>query len=126
MRKKILIADDEESIRFTFADFLNGGGYKVETADTLSNCIKKMQAELFDLLFIDVRFGVDNGIDAIQRLKVLQPDCAVVVITGNMDSKEITKARQFGALDFLIKPVRGPSLLYIAQKTLAGKAPTNQ
>ena len=126
MKEKILIADDEESIRFTFADFLNGGGYQVETADSLSDCIKKMQAEPFDLLFLDIGLGVDNGIDAIRGLKVLQPNCSVVIITGKLNSRSNAYARRYGALDYLVKPIRQPSLLYIAQKVLAQKVAVNQ
>jgi len=125
MKGKILIADDEESIRFTFADFLNGGGYQVATADSLSGCIKKMQEEPFDLLFLDIRFGTENGIEAIQALKVLQPDCSIVVITGDPCSETTVKARRYGAVDYLAKPVREASLLYITQKTLAHKVAVN-
>lgn len=126
MKGKILIADDEESIRFTFADFLNAGGHQVETADSLSSCIKKMQTEPFDLLFLDIGLGVDNGIEAIQGLQVLQPNCSVVIITGSLNSKAIVKARHYGALDYLVKPIRQPSLLYIAQKVLSKKVVVNQ
>ena len=121
MNEKILIADDEENIRFTFSSFLNDASYQVETADSLSNCIKKMQKEPFDLLFLDIDFGEDNGIEAIHGLKVLQPECAIVIITGNLCPKTITKARQYGALDYLVKPIRQSSLLYIVQKTLGQK-----
>ena len=82
-KRKILVADDEESIRYTFHDFLTEAGYQVETSHSLSNCISKMQNEAFDLLFLDVLFGVENGIEAIERLKILQPDCEIVVMTGN-------------------------------------------
>ena len=121
MKGKILIADDEENIRFTFADFLNGGGYQVETVDSLSSCIKKMQTKPFDLLFLDIRLGSDNGIEAIQGIKVLQPDCSVVIITGDPNSKTISRARSYGAVDYLAKPIREASLLYIAQKVLTHK-----
>jgi len=94
MKGKILIADDEESIRFTFSDFLRGGGYQVETADSLSGCIKKMQEEPFDLLFLDIRFGTENGVEAIQALKILQPECSIVVITGDPCSETTVKARR--------------------------------
>ena len=121
MKGKILIADDEESIRETFRLILEGDGYEVETADSLSRCITRMQTESFDLLFLDVMFGVESGIDAIERLKILQPGCEIVVITGNPQVEALVKARSRGAFDYLAKPVRQPSLLYHAQKVLAGQ-----
>ena len=125
MSEKILIADDEESIRFTFSSFLNDAGYRVETAKSLSNCIQAMQKGAVDLLFLDIDFGGDDGIEAIHGLKVLQPDCSIVIITGNMCPQTIMTARRHGALDYLVKPVRQASLLYIVQKILAQKKGTD-
>jgi DNA-binding NtrC family response regulator len=119
MKQKILIADDEECIRFTFSEFLQGGGYRVETADSLPNCIKKMQREAFDLLFLDIGLGTENGIEAIQALKVLQPDCRIVTITGSPRLKSLVDAKKYGAIDYLVKPVHQASLLYNTKKVLA-------
>ena len=118
MKQKILVADDEECIRFTFSEFLQGGGYQVETADSLSCCIKKMQQEAFDLLFLDIGFGTDNGIEAIQTLKALQPDCKIVIITGRPQHKSRIEARKYGAIDYLAKPVYQASLLYNTRMVL--------
>ena len=119
MKQKILIADDEESIRFTFTEFLLEEGYRVETADSLSNCINKMQQESFDLLFLDVGFGTENGIEAILSLKVLQPDCRIVIITGSPRLKSLVEAKKHGAIDYLVKPVHQASLIYNTKKVLA-------
>jgi len=118
---KILVADDEESIRFTFHALLSEAGYQVETAHSLSNCITKMQAEFFDLLFLDVMFGAENGIEAIERLKILQPECKIVMITGSPELDGLLKAKCRGALDYLAKPIRKASLLYHVEHTLADK-----
>ncbi len=122
MKEKILIADDEESIRLTYSEFLSEEGYQVETADSLSHCIKRMQAEPFDLLFLDIGLGVDNGIEAIKALKGLQPDCSVVIITGNPRLQSLVEAKHQGAIDYLAKPVRKASLIYNTKKNLSNKA----
>lgn len=119
MKEKILIADDEESIRLSFSEFLHDAGYQVDTVNTLSKCIQKMQVESFDLLFLDVLFGQENGIEAIKALKILQPNCKIVVITGNPRLQSLVEAKKEGALDYLAKPVREASLLYNAKKILA-------
>lgn len=121
MKRKILIADDEECIRYTFSDFLTSSGYSVQTADTLSGCIKKLQTEPFDLLFLDVGLGRENGIEAIEGIKVLQPDCEVVIITGTLDSRAISRARHYGAVDYVVKPIHEASLQYLVRKTLGDK-----
>ncbi len=118
MNGKILIADDEESIRLTFSEFLYDAGYKVDTAKTLSVCIQKMQSEPFDLLFLDVMFGRENGIEAIESLKNIQPNCKIVVITGNPRLQSLIEAKKVGAIDYLTKPVREASLLFNVKKVL--------
>lgn len=125
MNEIILIADDEENIRYTFSHFLTEGGYQVETASTLSQCIKKMQQGPIDLLFLDLAFGDDYGLEAIQSLKCIQPECAIIIITGSLCAESIAKARKSGALDYLVKPIHQASLLYIVQKTLAQKKTDN-
>lgn len=121
MNEKILIADDEESIRYTFSEILNDRGYQVKTAESLSACMRNLQAESFDLLFLDLQLGSDNGVDAMKEIKSLQPQCEIVIITGSLNPTVMNKARQYGALDYVIKPVYEASLSYIAQKALAKK-----
>jgi DNA-binding NtrC family response regulator len=118
MKQKILVADDEECIRFTFSEFLQGGGYHVETEDSLVNCSKQRQQKSFDLLFLDIRFGTENGIEAIQALKVLQPDYRIVIITGSPLLKTLVEAKRYGAIDYLVKPVHQASLIYNTKKVL--------
>ncbi|MDH3998203.1 MAG: response regulator [Desulfuromonadales bacterium] len=125
MKRKILIADDEESIRYTFTEFLTSGGYQVETADSLSSVIKKMQAGSYDLLFLDIGLGLDNGVHAIEGLRVLQPNCDVVIITGNPRLQSLVEAKKCGALDYLVKPIRQASLLYNVRKFLDSKVVMN-
>jgi two-component system NtrC family response regulator len=119
MKQNILVADDEESIRFTFSEFLQDEGYCVKTADSLPNCVKQMQQESFDLLFLDIGFGTENGIEAILALKVLQPDCRIVIITGKPRSKSLVEAKKNGAMDYLVKPLHQASLIYNTKKILA-------
>lgn len=119
MREKILVADDEESIRFTFSSFLSDAGYRVETTDSVSGCIRIMGQEPIDLLFLDIGFGRESGLDGLRQIKEQFPGCPIVMITGNPQTTTITRARQCGATDYLVKPIRQASLLYIARKVLA-------
>lgn len=123
MTRKILVADDEESIRFTFAEILGDAGYRVDTAETLSRCIQKMQADDYDLLLLDIGFGHDSGIEAIQTLKMMQPHCAIVIITGSPGPNSMVAARKCGAVDYLTKPIHPASLLYNTRKILEQSQP---
>ena len=119
MKSKILIVDDEESIRYTFDQFLTEAGYEVETADSMQACLEKVRQEPFDLLFLDINLGEENGLDALDPIRKLQPECSIVMITGAFSSKSVLKARIHGASDYLAKPIRKASLLYVAGKELS-------
>ncbi|PLY00907.1 MAG: hypothetical protein C0624_11265 [Desulfuromonas sp.] len=121
MPNNILIADDEESIRFTFKEFLTDAGYNVSTVDTLKACLEQLRQEKYDLLYLDINLGHDNGLDAIKVIKALQPTCKVIMITGAFNSRAIVTARMQGASDYLAKPIRHESLLYITKKELLSK-----
>ena len=63
MGYKILVVDDEESIRFTFDSFLTDEGYEVVTADSTKACTDKLDQDDFDIVFLDIMLGTDSGID---------------------------------------------------------------
>lgn len=121
MKDKILVADDEENIRYTFSAFLHEAGYLVRTVSSLSDCIKKLEEESFAMLFLDIGFGSENGLDTLREIKARHLDCPVVMMTGDSHPERLIEARRCGAKDYLVKPVRQASLLYITQKTLAQK-----
>ena len=119
MKGRILIADDEESVRYTFSSFLGDAGYIVCAVSTLYDCMEKLKVETFDLIFLDIKFGSENGLDALREIKSRSLNCPVVMITGNPNPETIIEARRCGAVDYLAKPVREASLLYITEKTLS-------
>lgn len=116
--RRILVTDDEECIRLTFAEFLRDEGYTVFTAESLSECIQSLKDVTYDVLFLDVNLGNENSIETIQTIKQIQPDCKIVVMTGGLNPENIARARQCGAMDYIVKPVYRPSLLYLAQKAI--------
>ena len=116
--RRVLVTDDEECIRLTFAEFLRDEGYTVFTAESLSECVQSLKDVAFDVLFLDVNLGNENSIEAIQTIKQVQPDCKIVMMTGVLNSENIARARQYGAIDYIIKPIHKPSLLHLAQKAI--------
>lgn len=121
MSYRILIADDEESIRYSFSEILCAEGYEVETADSLEGCLNSLSSTHFDLLYLDIWFGRDNGIDALGKIQESTPDCDIVIITGNPQPSSIIQSKRHGVRDYLAKPVRKASLLYVTQHVLSLK-----
>ena len=121
MKSKILVVDDEESIRFTFDAFLKDEGHEVETADSINACSQKIDAADFDLIFLDIMLGADSGIDLLRICKERLPNCPVVMITGSPELETATEAVRLGAFDYIAKPVRHETLVRITTKALAHK-----
>ena len=126
MNSQILVVDDEESIRFTFSSFLKDEGHDVIVASSLAECCKEIEAKEFDLIFIDILLGGDNGIDALRKCKEKNPACPVVVITGSPTLDTATDAVRLGAYDYIPKPVRHETLLRITSKALQHKQLVDQ
>ena len=112
LKKTVLVVDDEESIRFTFAHFLQNEGYEVLTAPDLRSAKKILASTRTDLIFLDIILGGDSGLELLKEIKRLGLNCPVVMITGKPTLTNATEALRYGAFDFLIKPVRKDNLLH--------------
>jgi PAS domain S-box-containing protein len=121
-KRKILVVDDEESIRFTFSHFLKEAGYDVVTASDLKSARKILFHTQLDLIFIDIVLGGESGLDLLKQVKSLYLKHPVVMITGNPTLDNATDALRRGAFDFLIKPVRKDDLLRAASLAISHKA----
>ena len=114
MGKNILIVDDEESIRFTFKDFLTEAGYDVATASHYDQALERLKDTDFDLLFVDIVMGGKTGIDLLRTVKQKNANAQVIIITGAPSVETASEAVRLGALDYILKPVRQDDLLKAA------------
>jgi PAS domain S-box-containing protein len=121
MESKILIVDDEESIRYTFSSFLKDEGYWVEVASSITEFREALSLQDFDLVYLDILLGGDCGIDALKICKEKNPACPVVMVTGSPALNTATDAVRLGAFDYIPKPVRHETLLRVTRKALQYK-----
>ena len=120
--KKILIIDDEESIRIAFKAHLTREGYEALTAEDYESALKVISNTDLDLVFADIVLGAKTGIDILHQVKKRGMQCPVVMITGEPNLETATEAVRLGAFDYLPKPVRKQTLLRVANQTLRYKA----
>ena len=111
MSYRILVVDDEESIRFTFSAFLRDAGYVVETAESLEEALDKIASQRFDAIFLDILLGRDSGIVALKASRESLPNPPVIMATGAPDINTATEAVRLGAFDYITKPVHQDELL---------------
>lgn len=126
MNHKILIVDDEESIRFTFSAFLGDEGYTVETAEDLEEAQQKVVASSHDAVFLDILLGRDSGMKVLEACRASQPNTPVIMVTGAPDVKTATEAVRLGAFDYITKPVHQDELLRQAKLAIAHKLLVDQ
>ncbi len=110
MRKKttgyrILLVDDEESIRTTLADVLRDEGYKVETAADGEAGLVKIEETGPDLVMLDIWMPGPDGIETLKSIKKRWPELPVVMISGHGTVETAVQATKLGAFDFIEKPL---------------------
>ena len=116
--KRVLVVDDEDSIRNAIAKFLKSRGFDVSTASDGTTALDLLQQERFDALLCDVRMPGMSGTEVVPRAMELRPDLAVVMLTAVNDAPTATEALAKGALDYLMKPVELDDLAAAVERAL--------
>lgn len=121
MSARILIIDDEDSIRFTFERFLRAAGHTVATAGTCKEALVRISETSFDVVFADIILGDGTGIDILREIKARGLSCPVIMITGDPGVETAADSIRLGAFDYIPKPINQQSLLHATRTALKYK-----
>ncbi|MHC4294237.1 MAG: sigma-54-dependent transcriptional regulator [Planctomycetota bacterium] len=113
---KVLVIDDEESMRVGCTQTLSEDGYRVQTAQNGAKGLEIAQKESFDLVILDLRMPGMDGMEVLGKLKEYDPNVLVIVITGYATIESAVEAMKQGAYDFLPKPFTPEALLAITRR----------
>lgn len=113
---KILVIEDELSVRLGISCTLEGEGYKVKTAENGINGIGLFEKESFDIVITDLRLPGADGIEVLKSVKNISPDTGVIMITAFADVKTAVEAMKQGAYDYLSKPFDSSELLIVIER----------
>ena len=109
---KILVVDDEIGIRELLSDILSDEGYAVETAENAETARRRICAEEFDLILLDIWMPDTDGVSLLKELNVRhQLHCPVLMMSGHATIETAVEATKFGALGCLEKPISMQKLL---------------
>ncbi len=102
---KILIVDDDKSVRDFLVRFLKIKGYEcVQTAETGQDAIETVKKDNFKLILLDIKLPDMDGMDILRKIKQLNNNTAVIMMTGFPEEEKAKQMIQEGAYDYIIKP----------------------
>ena len=102
---KILIIDDERSIRNSLKEILADEGYDVDVAENGQQGCDMVEKEKYDVIFCDIKMPVMDGVETLAKLNSMGIDAAVVMISGHADVTTAVDCIKKGAFDFIEKPL---------------------
>src|SRR5512134_49470 len=105
MRESILIVDDEAGVRSSLQGILSDEGYTAEAVDSGEAALRAIENQRFDLVLLDVWLPGMDGLETLARIRTLDADLPVVVISGHGNIETAVKAVRMGAQDFVEKPL---------------------
>jgi two-component system nitrogen regulation response regulator NtrX len=118
MREAILIVDDEVGVRASLTGILGDEGYQAEAVESGEACLSTLEARRFDLLLLDVWLPGMDGLETLSRVRTLDPELPVVVISGHGSIEAAVKAVRLGAQDFVEKPLSLEKTLLVVRNAL--------
>jgi two-component system nitrogen regulation response regulator NtrX len=118
MSRRILVVDDEPGIRTALGQLLEYEGYDVRVAPGAAEGLAEYERFRPHLVFMDVKMAGMDGLDALRRLRQLDPAAVVVMMSGHGTIKTAVEATQAGAYDFLEKPLDTDRVLLLLRHAL--------
>lgn len=104
-RARVLIVDDDESLCRSMALVLKRREYEVTIANSGPEVIEKVQAQPFDIIFMDIKMPSMNGVETLEQIRMIRPDAKVMMMTAYTVEDLVEKALTEGAIGITYKPL---------------------
>ncbi len=117
-RLKILIIDDDPSIRNMLAIVLKKSGYEVTLTDSGRSALDRLKKETFELIISDIKMPDINGIDLLKKIKSINQEIPVIMITAFASANDAVDAMKLGAEDYITKPFNLDELKIIIDRAI--------
>ena len=102
---KVLIVDDEPSIRYLFSEFLKMKGIDTDEAENGLDGLKKFHKDKYDLLILDIKMGLKHGIEVLEDIRRQGYNTPIIICTAYKHLEEDVKVVDSENVEFLAKPV---------------------
>jgi len=116
---KLLIVDDELSVRDSLGKWFREEGYEVGTAESASDALTRMAENHWDVALLDIKMRGTDGIELQRRLHEMDPDLIVIMMTGYASVETAVTALKNGAYDYVSKPLDPDEIAHLVKNALA-------
>ncbi len=118
MKVRILVVDDELSMREFLSILLEREGYEVSITGSAEEALRMMDASLYDLVLSDVNMPGLSGIELLSRIKEKSPETAVLMLTAFSAAEQAVEAMKLGAYDYVCKPFKNEEIKQLIKNAL--------
>jgi len=117
--ERILVIDDDKDLRFNLSSILKDEGYDVIAVGDGREALKAVQNNSPNLALLDIRLPSMNGIEILEKLKRMDKDLLIIMLTAYAEVKDAVKAMKLGAFDYITKPFDNEELILTIKKALS-------
>ncbi len=110
-KPSVLIVDDEDRFRSTMRKLLTAEGLEASTCSSATQALDELRKNHYDVVILDVRMPEMSGVEALPKIKEIDPDIEVIVLTGHASVETAKSIIRNGAYDYLLKPYSIETLL---------------
>ena len=117
IKVRLLVVDDEQSIRKLCMTIGNSLGYACSEAESVETAVARIEQEAPDLILTDLKLPTQSGVELLRQAKALFPHTEVAIMTGHGSIESAVDAMKLGAYDYIEKPFRVQQLISVVEKT---------
>ena len=115
---RILVVDDEFSVRDSLGSWFRKDGHEVEMASNASQALEEFEAGRFDVAVLDIKLPGMDGVELQERLHAADPDLAIIMITAFASVDTAVRTLKQGAFDYVMKPIEPDELSHLVRRAL--------
>ncbi|UCG93987.1 MAG: sigma-54-dependent Fis family transcriptional regulator [Candidatus Aerophobus sp.] len=117
----ILVVDDELSVRESMTEWFLEDGYRADSAADATEALKKLKPGIWDIIFLDIKLPGMDGIELQERIKKIDPNAAIIIITAYAAVDTAVKSLKEGAYDYITKPIDPDYLSHLVNNVIKQK-----
>jgi DNA-binding NtrC family response regulator len=124
--QRLLVVEDDNSVRTTITTFLELEGYNVEAVGSTREAIERLNRDTYPIVLSDIYLDERTGLDVLRTAREQNPNCAVILMTARGSMETVMDATAHGAFDYIAKPFELDDMLATIKRAEASLSPTEE